>query len=59
MIPLQICLTIGPILIFMTPSNEELLELSKKTVVNLIKHLTIVIYDSRVILTRKWPILRL
>ena len=32
---------------------------SRRSVVNLIKHFTIIIYDSRVVLTRKLPIIRL
>ena len=38
-------------------SNTTLIRLAFLTVVNIIKHFTIVIYDYRVVLTRKLPIL--
>ena len=49
--PQYLVITIGRYLL--------LLMVVGKPVVNLIKHFTIIIYDSRVVLTRKLPILRL
>ena len=39
--------------------SDVKLTLVPKTLVNLIKHFAIVIYDSRVVLTRKLPVLQL